>query len=157
VLSTNHPTNVELPGQPKIFVQLATQSFGIDTGNPGGDDGPGDSVDQDVEFEPAGRPLNSLHYASYLTKKYEDELCNICQDNLWDGYEQEVSIDTCGHLVHEDCLSKLINGIDTWSNKCTVCRQEICPARARRALIEEEEEEEEEVDAYGDVEDDGDE
>jgi hypothetical protein len=65
-----------------------------------------------------------------------DELCIVCLERLVGDSSSPAKILVCGHLSHWDCLSKLINGISEWSNKCPLCRRKICSPRQKRALIE---------------------
>ncbi|KAF9697498.1 hypothetical protein EKO04_003977 [Ascochyta lentis] len=139
VLTTDHPIDVELPGQDwSLALWLAAQhNIQEEDEDEEEEEEDDDEVEvedlEDVGFGPMGPPLDPLHFASRSTEKHShrEDTCIICQDDLWYGREQEVKIDICGHLVHEDCLAHLINGIDTWSNKCPACRQQICPFRER--------------------------
>jgi len=38
----------------------------------------------------------------------------------------------CGHAFHAQCLENMVNGIEKNSNRCPLCRAEICVARERR-------------------------
>ncbi|KAI4933493.1 uncharacterized protein J4E92_003160 [Alternaria infectoria] len=40
----------------------------------------------------------------------------------------------CGHAFHAQCLEDLVNGIEKNSNRCPLCRAEICDARERRRI-----------------------
>ncbi|KAI4712274.1 hypothetical protein J4E89_002540 [Alternaria sp. Ai002NY15] len=40
----------------------------------------------------------------------------------------------CGHAFHAQCLEDLVNGIERNSNRCPLCRAEICDARERRRI-----------------------
>jgi len=40
----------------------------------------------------------------------------------------------CGHMFHARCLERMINGIQKNSNRCPLCRAEICVARERRRI-----------------------
>jgi len=40
----------------------------------------------------------------------------------------------CGHAFHAQCLKDLVNGIEKNSNRCPLCRAEICDARELRRI-----------------------
>jgi hypothetical protein len=66
-----------------------------------------------------------------------DELCVVCLKRLVeDNRLSQARIFAYGHLSHCNCLSKPINGIREWSNKCPFCRRKICSPRQGRAVTE---------------------
>ncbi|KAF2993214.1 hypothetical protein E8E13_000627 [Curvularia kusanoi] len=93
---------------------------------------------QDVEFQAAGSDLEALNYSTKLENPtdYDEAECIICLEDLTDDQQLKVKINVCGHLSHGHCLCQLINGMDQWSNKCPLCRREICPPRQREPVID---------------------
>ena len=138
ILTSQYPVGVMVPGQ-KVLSRLSMEWGPVEASAADEQQNAVERRFVDVGFEPVDPPLNSSIYATQVAEFYpwNGEVCNVCMEDLADGFQRGLRIDTCGHMVHEDCLVELINGIDEWSNKCPTCRQEICPQRQKRALIDE--------------------
>jgi len=91
--------------------------------------GPGDYPlpFDDVVLEPCGPELKISDYKC-KTREVDNRCCICCTDLI---AEPVVTL-TCGHVQHEECMNILINGIHEFSNRCPLCRIEICPRRERR-------------------------
>jgi hypothetical protein len=64
------------------------------------------------------------------------EICTVCQSEL-DSPTECVRLHTCTHLLHLDCLDRLINQAYTsmWHVACPMCRARICLVRDYRAVV----------------------
>lgn len=89
---------------------------------------------ESVEFEAAG-PCILAGSVSRPVQLGTEATCSVCLE-LFDV--RDVSTVTwtvgCGHTFHAQCLESTINGIQTNSNCCPLCRAEICVARKRRRI-----------------------
>jgi hypothetical protein len=67
--------------------------------------------------------LQPSYYATPITNisQSDDEAYSVCKGGPPDDWDEALSLNVCGHLIQP------------WLNKCPICRQEICPPRARRA------------------------
>lgn len=137
ILESEDSLGVMLPGQ-NVLSRLPREDLIITERLPWAVYEPAEDL-EDVEFEAIGPFLDPSAYAETLENSIDwiDELCIVCLEALIeDSRSSQARISACGHLSHWDCLSKLINGISEWSNKCPLCRQKICPQRQRRAVTE---------------------
>lgn len=89
---------------------------------------------ESVEFEAAG-PRILARSVSRSVQLGTEATCSVCLE-LFDV--RDVSTVAwkagCGHTFHAQCLSSMINGIQTNSNCCPLCRAEICVARKQRRI-----------------------
>jgi hypothetical protein len=136
ILESEYSLVVPLPGQ-SVLSRLPWEDLIITERPPWAMQEPTEDL-KDVEFEAVGPLLDPSAYAETLDNSgdWMDELCIVCLERLGDDRSSPAKILVCGHLSHWDCLSKLINGISEWSNKCPLCRRKICSPRQKRALIE---------------------
>ena len=134
ILDSETSLGVPLPGQ-SVLSRLPHEYLVIMERLPWATHEPVENL-EDVEFEATGPFLDPSACAETLENPndWTDELCMICLERLVDDKPSQAKIVVCGHLSHWDCLSKLINGISEWSNKCPLCRRKICSPRSRRAL-----------------------
>ncbi|KAJ8117429.1 hypothetical protein OPT61_g1367 [Boeremia exigua] len=139
-LSMQYPAGVLIPGQ-RMLNRLTVESGPLEIPAYDDDEEQQEELDgfQDVEFEPEGPPLDPALYADCISSSddHDEEVCAVCIDNIAHDQQDRMKIRACNHMIHEGCMSQLINGIDEWSNKCPVCRRRICPPRAKRAVTEE--------------------
>jgi hypothetical protein len=136
ILGSEYSLSVPLPGQ-SVLSRLPLEDLIITERLPWAMQEPAEDL-EDVEFEAVGPLLDPSAYAETLDNSgdWMDELCIVCLERLVDDRSSPAKILVCGHLSHWDCLSKLINGISEWSNKCPLCRRKIWSPRQKRALTE---------------------
>lgn len=141
LLTSDGPVGLMIPGQ-RVLSRLALTVTLVDQSQT-----EEASLElEDVEFVLCGPDLQPMYYARpvVVDSRLNSEICTVCMGDLADEPGEAYSIDACGHLAHHDCLGLLMNDVQPWSNKCPVCRQQICPPRATRALIPDDEGEDQE-------------
>jgi hypothetical protein len=96
-----------------------------------------DSIPDDiseVSFEPVGEDYDVYSFATRAHLDKEGLSCLICHFDLTDTADDgpPMELNGCPHIFHHRCLSRHINGLESWSTKCPYCREIICKPRERR-------------------------
>ena len=97
--------------------------------------------EEPAEFEPASfedvkwAAIGPRILASSVARQVQlgtEATCRVCLDPFDVRDADTVAWKVgCSHAFHEQCLEDLVNGIEKNSNRCPLCRAEICDARER--------------------------
>ena len=90
---------------------------------------------EDVRFEAIGPAVNVRNIAG-LTTTPDPTQCALCLDEFAGTGMPNAYEVNCGHSRHAGCLSTMVNRIEPNSNRCPLCRADICEARERRRVVE---------------------
>ena len=104
-----------------------------------------DNDNESVQFEAVGPELDIADFAKPRLAISGDESCAICLEKFVmypnPKTPEGVMELRCGHIFHRGCMNEVINGIEKSSCRCPLCREKICPERARRPILDDPEDE----------------
>jgi hypothetical protein len=96
-------------------------------------------VNGDVTFESTDPRIDPLALSSLCSKLPEEAECSIClgklHDALSDSDARLLRLSACHHVFHHVCLDELINGVEANSNRCPLCRKELCKPRDKEPVL----------------------
>lgn len=96
-------------------------------------------VSGDVTFEPTDPRIDPIALGSLCSKLLEEVECSIClwklHDALADLDARLLRLSACDHVFHRVCLDESINGVNASSNRCPLCRKELCKPRDKGPVL----------------------